>query len=332
MILVWKFLRTSVSRWCTNVEVNMSSAPLQIPLSSNQGLSLWRSFTHTSLLPLFPPHRWSFSKMCSTGRVWQSFLPAVHSPTPRHAPGPSPSKVLCLNPWGVSAEFKHFCLPYAPEAELCWTPSSSRPKSITQTQPWDLLRPFLFLLCKSAILIEALGPPPCPPSHLVTSSLLRAEEYRQSLPRPTFLLCQPPHHTQQPGLSLPQGSCCTSCSFLETATGFPCESITSSSSSSDHLCQSHHGLLIHSGEAHHEGTQEIASCSQQEDHDALSYENRQSKWQDFKSILWKGIPQVNYICESFPLQQYRPVSLIYLHKRWLSYSMQVISLAQTGIL
>lgn len=36
------------------------------------------------------------------------------------------------------------------------------------------------------------GPPPCPPSQSVTSSVLRAEEYGQSLPWPTFLLCQPP--------------------------------------------------------------------------------------------------------------------------------------------
>lgn len=257
MILVWKVLRASVSGWCTNVESPHSTRQQEFSSSANttvlQPGTISLKILHSHIpVSTFSSLEMNLCKMCSTGRVWQSFLPPhVHSPTPRHisVPGPSPSKVLCLKPWGVSAEGRHFCFPYAPEAELCWAPGSSRPKAITQTQPWDLFIPSLLLLCKSAILIEA--PPPCSLSQLVTSSFLRAEELEQPLPWPTFLLCQPlwcvqtflsSSHTA----ALPQG--CTSCSFLGTATEFPFESITSSSStSSDHLHKSHHDLLSHPG-------------------------------------------------------------------------------------
>lgn len=146
----------------------------------------WQYFTHTSLLLLFPPYRWIFSKMCSTDRVWQSFLPRhAHSPTPRHTPGHHPQRLCAWTPEvfqqneGTSASHmlqKQSCVEHQvpPGPRLSLRPSHGT---------------FLYLpFCSFA----NQPPPPCPPFQLVTLSILRAEEYGQPLPRPTFLLCQPP--------------------------------------------------------------------------------------------------------------------------------------------
>lgn len=122
--------------YCTRQQ-EFSSSPNTVILRPGN-ISL-ETFTHISLLLLFSPYRWVFSETGSTDGVWWSFPHPVctHQPPDTLSSGPSPTKVSCMNPWGVSVEWRHCCLLRASEAWLWWTPNCSGPKTISQSQPWD---------------------------------------------------------------------------------------------------------------------------------------------------------------------------------------------------
>lgn len=270
MSLVLKFLRSVFLEPCTTVEGLHSHrqhefSHLHTLLPSGKGSSLWRPFIDTSLLLLFSPYRWVFSEPDSTDEGWWSFLPPhVHSTTPRYTlvSGPSPLEVSCFSRMKALLPSRCFRSMTVLNTELLWAQDYLPVPAVGPQWP---SRPSLLLLCKPAVLTEALDVPTFPPSQLTTSAFLRDEEYGQT-PAMTYLSPSPASlvpadlplltiHCSSPGCPCRRSHAAPSCPFLEITASFPFDARTSSSASSDHHCKSHHDLYIHSVESRHEGTQ-----------------------------------------------------------------------------
>lgn len=144
--LMLKFLRTSVSGPMNHCRWSSWHQTTGVQLISKHHYPQTRD--HLSGDPSFTHPCFYFSLLTEEALVKQirhtrsgwSFPHLICTCQPaRHTlmSGQVPSKVLCMNPWAISAEWRNFCFPHASGARPCWTPNCSASKTISQSQPQD---------------------------------------------------------------------------------------------------------------------------------------------------------------------------------------------------